>query len=225
MSGTLEANLFYNDFRALLSQNEELFGPWSGVIFRSVSPQYARPGDILSGYGSYQAGGRWNAPGIYAIYGSLEPGLAADESFNFLLQHFGWQNRDIPPRMLVGIRASLRVVLDLTDPAHVHTLLDLEELLLEDWRKTNGERKESRSQALGRAVTDLAEGILTPSRIRNGKNLVIYPRRLKSGARSKFWARINCPSSALLHVYMLAQWKFRRSLLHGKGNPKKGGYR
>ena len=81
MSGTLEANLFYNDFRAVLSQNEELFGPWSGIIFRSVSPQYARPGDILSGYGSYQAGGRWNAPGIYAIYGSLEPGLAADEYF------------------------------------------------------------------------------------------------------------------------------------------------
>ena len=61
-----------------------------------------------------------------------------------------------PPRMLVGIRASLRVVLDLTDPAHVHTLLGLEELLLEDWCKTNGERKESRSQALRRAVTDLA---------------------------------------------------------------------
>ena len=115
MSGTLEANLFYNDFRAVLSQNEELFGPWSGVI-RSISPQYARSGGILSGYGSYQAGGRWNAPDIYAIYGSLEPGLAADESFNFLLQHFGWQNRDIPPRRLVGIRASLRVVLDLTDP-------------------------------------------------------------------------------------------------------------
>jgi hypothetical protein len=36
------------------------------------------------------------------FYGSLEPGLAADESFNFLLQHFGWQSRDVPPRMLVG---------------------------------------------------------------------------------------------------------------------------
>ena len=81
--------------------------------------------------------------------------------------------------MLVGILASLRAVLDLTDPAHVHTLLDLEELLLEDSRKTNGERKESRSQALGRAVTDLAEGILTPARIRNGKNLVNYARSLK----------------------------------------------
>jgi len=52
----------------------------------------------------YRAGCRWNAPAIYAIYGSIEPGLVADESFNFLLQHFGWQNRDIPPRMVVGIR-------------------------------------------------------------------------------------------------------------------------
>ena len=82
MSEPLESSLFYNDFRVVLSQNEEVFGPWSGVIFRSVSPRYAQPHDILSGHGSYKSGGRWNAPGIYAIYGSLEPGLAADESFN-----------------------------------------------------------------------------------------------------------------------------------------------
>src|SRR5207244_5943857 len=50
------------------------FGSWSGVIFRSVSPRYARAADIISGYESYCAGGRWNAPGIYAIYGSIEPG-------------------------------------------------------------------------------------------------------------------------------------------------------
>ena len=43
----------------------------------------------------------------------------------------------------------------------------------------NGEQKESRSQALGRVVADLGEGILTPSRIRMGKNLVIYPRSLR----------------------------------------------
>ena len=183
MSGILEPSPFYNDFRAILGQNEKIFEPWSGVIFRSVSPQYARPNDILSGHGAYQAGGRWNAPGIYAIYGSLEPGLAADESFNFLLRHFGWQSRDVPPRMLVGIRVSLRAVLDLTNLKGVLTPLDLEHLLLEDWRKTNGERKESRSQALGRAVTDLAEGILMPSHIRNGRNLVIYPRSLKSESK------------------------------------------
>src|SRR5467141_2091985 len=86
-------------------------------------------------------------------------------------------------RMLVGIRASLRAVLDLTSLTDVHPPLDLEELFSEDWRKTNGERKESRSQALGRAVTDLAEGILTPSRIRIGRNLVIYPGRVMSESR------------------------------------------
>jgi RES domain-containing protein len=97
--------------------------------------------DILSGHGAYQAGGRWNAPGIYAIYGSLEPGLAADESFNFLLRHFGWQSRDVPPRMLVGIRVSLRAVLDLTNLKSVLTPLDLGHLLLEDWRQNKWRAK------------------------------------------------------------------------------------
>jgi hypothetical protein len=54
--------------------------------------------------------------------------------------------------MLVGIRVSLRAVLDLTNLEGVLPPQDLEHLLLEDWRKTNGERKESRSQALGRAL-------------------------------------------------------------------------
>jgi RES domain-containing protein len=180
MPGIFEPNLLGDDFRVILSQG--FFGSWSGVIFRSVSPRYARAADIVSGYGSYRAGGRWNAPGIYAIYGSIEPGLAADESFNFLLQHFGWQNRDIPPRMVVGIRVSLQAVLNLTNPAGVLHQLNVEELLNEDWRKMNGEQKESRSQALGRVVADLGEGILAPSRIRMGKNLVIYPRSLKPGS-------------------------------------------
>jgi hypothetical protein len=61
--------------------------------------------------------------------------------------------------------------------------LNLEELLSEDWRKINGEQKESRSQALGRAVADLGEGILAPSRIRRGKNLVIFPRSLRPGSQ------------------------------------------
>jgi RES domain-containing protein len=166
--------------RAILSQ--ELFRSSSGVIFRSVSPRYARPADIVSGYGSYHAGGRWNAPGLYAIDGSIEPGLAADESFKFLLQHFGWQDRDIPPRMVVGIRVSLQAVLDLANPASVSPQLNVEELLGEDWRRMNGEQKESRSQALGRVVADLGEGILAPSRIRMGKNLVIYPCSLRPGS-------------------------------------------
>ena len=181
MPRSFEPNPLYDHLRAILPQ--ELFGSWSGVIFRSVSPRYARPADIISGYGSYRAGGRWNAPGIYAIYGSIEPGLAADESFNFLLQHFGWQNRDVPPRMVVAIRVSLCAVLDLTNPAGALDQLNLEELLSEDWRKINGETKESRSQALGRVVAKMGEGILAPSRIRPGNNLVIFPRSLRPGSQ------------------------------------------
>jgi RES domain-containing protein len=36
-----------------------------------------------------KVGRRWNAPGTYAIYGSLEPGLAADESLNFWEENEG----------------------------------------------------------------------------------------------------------------------------------------
>ena len=104
------------------------------------------------------------------------------------------ENRDIPPRMVVGIRVSLQAVLDLTNPPSVLHQLNLEELLSEDWRKMNGEQKESRSQALGRIVAELGEGILAPSRIRMGKNLVIYPRSLKAGSRIEVLGEADLPN-------------------------------
>jgi hypothetical protein len=58
----------------------------------------------------------------------------------------------------------------------------------------SGERKESRSQALGRAVTDLAEGILTPSGIRNGRNLVIYPGSLMSESKIEVLGQDKLPN-------------------------------
>jgi hypothetical protein len=66
----------------------------------------------------------------------------------------------------------------LTNPAKIQHQPNLEELLSEDWRKMNGERKESRSQALGRVVVDLGEGIISTVPSSDGKNLVIYPRSL-----------------------------------------------
>jgi hypothetical protein len=95
--------------------------------------------------------------------------------------------------MVVGIRVSLQAVLDLTNPAGLLHQLDLEELLSEDWRKMNGEQKESRSQALGRVVVGLGKGMLTPSRVWNGKNLVIYPRSLKPGSQIKVLGEADLP--------------------------------
>jgi hypothetical protein len=49
--------------------------------------------------------------------------------------------RDVPPRMVVGIRVSLRAVLDLTNLKSVLTPLDLGHLLLEDWRQNKWRAK------------------------------------------------------------------------------------
>jgi hypothetical protein len=56
MPGSFEPNPLYDHFKAILRQ--ELFGSWSGVIFRSVSPRYARPADIGQRLGILPAAGR-----------------------------------------------------------------------------------------------------------------------------------------------------------------------
>ena len=95
--------------------------------------------------------------------------------------------------MVVAIRVSLQAILDLTNPASVLHQLNLEESLSENWRQMNGEQKESRSQALGRAVAGLGEGILAPSRIRKGKNLVIYPRNLRPRSQIEVLGEADLP--------------------------------
>jgi RES domain-containing protein len=179
----LNQNAFYERARGLIEKKSGCFKAWTGVIFRSVPPRYAAPAALLSGEGAFRSGGRWNAPGVRAVYGSLEPGLAADESFNALLQQFGWENRDVPPRMVVAIRCSLESVLDLTGPPPLFTERELADLLREDWRRLNAAGMESRSQALGRLAADLGEGLRVPSRVRSGQNLAIYPLRLRPGSK------------------------------------------
>jgi RES domain-containing protein len=185
----LNENAFYERVRGLVQQEPGCFKPWAGVIFRSVSPKYAAPAALLSGEGAFRSGGRWNAPGVRAVYGSLEPGLAADESFNALLQHFGWENRDVPPRLVVAIRCSLESVLDLTGPPPLFAEPELADLLREDWRGLNAAGMESRSQALGRLAAELGEGLRAPSRVRSGQNLVIYPPRLRPGSKLEVLGR------------------------------------
>jgi RES domain-containing protein len=185
----LDQNAFYAWARGLIEKEPGCFKPWAGVIFRSVSPKYAAPAALLSGEGAFRSGGRWNAPGLRAVYGSLEPGLAADESFNALLQHFGWENRDVPPRVIVAIRCSLESVLDLTGPPPLFAEPALADLLAEDWRRLNAAGMESRSQALGRLAAELGEGLRAPSRVRSGQNLVIYPSRLRPGSKLEVLGR------------------------------------
>jgi RES domain-containing protein len=47
--------------------------------YRSATPQYAREPDLLTGEGSRLHGGRWNPPGIAAVYASFAPETAMEE--------------------------------------------------------------------------------------------------------------------------------------------------
>jgi hypothetical protein len=102
--------------------------------------------------------------------------------------------------MLVGIRASLRAVLDLTKPTNFLPHPELEELLREDWRRRNSEKKESRSQALGRVVAGPGGGyqrrgaipeLLESSAILDGNPLADVIRRNRKLSQNKATSDLN----------------------------------
>ena len=91
--------------------------PWSGVVFRSVTPRYASSHDLLSGYGARKHGGRWNPPGSFpAVYASLTPETAVAEALA-QFRYFGISDADAMPRVTVSLAAELQSVLDLTEPS------------------------------------------------------------------------------------------------------------
>src|SRR6516164_9282866 len=66
-------------FRPFADLKTEAVAPQS-VLIDDLSPTETlarlkmkfRPADVVGGYGPYRAGGRWNAPGIYAICGGID---------------------------------------------------------------------------------------------------------------------------------------------------------
>ena len=67
---------------------------WSGLGFRSVVPRYANARDMISGVGALRGGGRWNTPGIHAVYASLEPALSVNEAMRVVFSDRGFSVGD-----------------------------------------------------------------------------------------------------------------------------------
>ena len=152
---------------------------WSGIGFRSVIPRYANARDMISGAGAFRGGGRWNPPGIHAVYASLEPGLSVNEAMRVVFSDRGFNVEDIRPRLVAGLRCRLNAVIDLSTDSVVPPWLALGELLSNDWNTANANGSESCSQAFGRAVSEISEALLVPSARRGGVNLIIYPKSLR----------------------------------------------
>ena len=137
--------------------------------------EYPTPRDVLSGRGAQWRGGRWNLPGLAAIYGSTSDTTALEES-KANDRYYGVETKG--PRLLVAIDARLSRVLDLTSP-DIRRALDvtLTDLGAEDWRKLLAAGKESFTQCIGRAVVATGgSGVIARSAsVSRGINGIVYP--------------------------------------------------
>ena len=171
----LKPNPRFAEFRTILAAHPEWLKPWAGTFFRFQTIDFPSPKDVLSGEGARERGGRWNQPGLAAVYGSttdvaaLEECKANDRYYGIVTTY---------PRLLVAVEANLTGVLDLTvAPIRRALGITLRELGAEDWRKLLHAARESSSQALGRAAANVgASGLLVRSAaVTRGVNMVIFP--------------------------------------------------
>jgi RES domain-containing protein len=160
-----------------------------------VGTRYANEEDFLSGDGAARFGGRWNHPGIRAVYGSLDILTATQEAYQNFLK-YGFSLSVIRPRVMAGATVKLSTVLDVTDPAIRRRMgFTLSELLDEDWEAIQAGGEESWTQAIGRGCHEGGfEALLAPTaRNRGGRNLVIFPDRLQPGSTLELLAAEDLP--------------------------------
>src|SRR5437870_7030165 len=171
MSTAFHRHPRFAELRDELRDHPQLFGPWTGTLFRFQTVDFPTPKDVLSGKGASWRGGRWNPPSLATLYGSTT-GTTALEECKANDRYYGVETKS--PRLLVAIEAQLTRVLDLTNPGLRRALdLTLKELGAEDWRKLLAARKESFTQALGRAVAAVrGSGLLARSAaVKRGVNV------------------------------------------------------
>ena len=109
----LQPNPFYRRARQTVREHPSWQKAWSGGVFRSVLLEFAKPEQIVDGVGAMKSGARWNPPSsIRALYCSLNPGTAAEESMR-LFEAAGLKRATVKPRLIVGIRYRLKAVVEL----------------------------------------------------------------------------------------------------------------
>jgi hypothetical protein len=119
---------------------------------------------------------------------SLTPETSVNES-GASFTYYKFAPIEFRPKVIVGVRLNLANVMDLANlhSSKARPWLRLDELLAEDWRKTNDAGRESQSQALGRAAHDVgAEALLVPSaRVKTCANLVFFPESLFDASKAE----------------------------------------
>ncbi len=174
-----------DDFASLIGKLRRLSSRASGFkwkVFRSTTPRYATEMDLLTGEGSRKFGGRWNPPGLAAIYASLTPETAMAETLA-QARYYGWPEHAVMPRTFVAISFNLKRVLDLTDGDIRRRLaVSRKRLLQTNWRAEMDAGNVPLTQLLGRAASESGlDGLLVPSNAEpSDRNIVAFPKNFKT---------------------------------------------
>lgn len=176
------------------------------VLFRSVSPRYASEDDLLSGEGSFRHGGRWNPPGVRAVYGSFSPETALSEALAGV-RHYGIPVEKALPRVMAAFKVKSRELPDLTNPETESALgVSMQAIREEDWRAQPGKRTETLGQAIGRAAAASGlHGLVVPSFAdTQGTNALFFPQDGDTGPTLHAVNAGELPEKAKMHAKMLA---------------------
>ena len=166
------------------------------TVFRSAGIRYSTESDFLSGNGAAKVGGRWNPPGLRAVYASLDPVTATKESYqNF--SAYGFKKQVIKPRVFIGADVDLHLLLDLSNRKVLGRLgFSITDLVNEDWHAIQSSGEESWTQAIGRGCFLAGfEGLLAPSArdLPKGRNLVYFPQNLMRGSSVELLGKDELP--------------------------------
>ena len=176
-----------DQFKSRLTRLLLIASAFAETVYRSSTPKYANEGDLLSGEGSSKNGGRWNPVGIAAVYASLTPQTAMEETLAHN-RYYGVPPQDAMPRTFVAITAELQAVIDLRSGELRQRLqVSLDRMLRLDWRKEIRDGRPPVTQVIGQAAADVGlEGLIVPSAAdSHGHNLVVFPANLQSGSELK----------------------------------------
>lgn len=173
----------FAEILAALDSAKDQARAWMGNGFRLAAVSHASASKILSGRGSLEFGGRWNAAGTFpAVYCSLRPETAVTETMS-RFRKTGLKARRPLPGVLVSLAIKLQSVLDFTNPREFPAVDPfLAKAKRENWQKLQDEGWEASSQAIGRAAHQLGiEGLLFSSAVVAGaNNLVVFPENLRA---------------------------------------------
>jgi RES domain-containing protein len=157
--------------------------PFRGILYRACDPTYANTRDLLTGEGSRKYGGRWNAPGRFAMVYLAQSFEGAVAETLGLAGRYGFNPAARLPLTLVAVDAVLETVLDFTDP-RVRKMVGVTLTAMNacEWKRENVAGREALTQALGRAAFEQgADGIIVPSAVkRTFKNLNVFPANLRA---------------------------------------------